>query len=83
MEDAITKRITVVDRRRRPVTHNPRRRGRPATGQTPVRSVRIGPIWDEAKAIAKANNETISSVIERKLTEYVKNARTEENGEPT
>ncbi len=30
----------------------PRRRGRPPTGVTPKRNVRIGPIWDRAEEMA-------------------------------
>lgn len=48
-----------------------RRPGRPATGKTPVRSIRIGDVWDQAKVIAEQRGETITSVIERALTEYV------------
>jgi hypothetical protein len=37
------------------------------------RQVRVPKIlWDEAKATADANDETISEVVRRALTEYVK-----------
>ena len=48
-----------------------RRPGRPATGKTPTRSMRLGPIFDQAKAKAHANGETITAVVERLLTQYV------------
>lgn len=50
----------------------PRRRpGRPATGKTPSRSMRLGPVYDQAKAKAEANGETITAVVKRLLTEYI------------
>jgi hypothetical protein len=48
-----------------------RRPGRPATGKTPTRSMRLGPVYDQAKAKAEANGETITAVVERLLTQYV------------
>ena len=54
----------------------PRKPGRPATGKTPTRSVRIGGIWDRARAIAEQRNETITDVIERALEDYVMDATT-------
>lgn len=36
------------------------------------RQVRVpGKLWDTAKAVAEGNDETISDVIRRALTEYV------------
>jgi hypothetical protein len=49
----------------------PRRRGRPATGTNPVRSMRIGAIFDEARRIAESHGESITVLVERLLTEYV------------
>lgn len=53
-----------------------RRRGRPATGVTPKRNLRIGAVWDEAEEIASARGEKISDVvrpiIERGLKRYIK-----------
>lgn len=49
----------------------PRRPGRPATGQVPVRTVRIGPVWDQAHEIAKARGERFSDVVETALARYV------------
>lgn len=48
-----------------------RRPGRPATGVTPTRSVRVGDVWDQAATVAKARGESLAKVIERALTEYV------------
>jgi hypothetical protein len=45
--------------------------GRPATGQVPVRTVRVGPIWDEAHEIAKGRGEKFSDVIDSLLKRYV------------
>jgi hypothetical protein len=41
--------------------------GRPATGQVPGRSIRIGPTWDEAKAAAEADGEKFAAFVERAL----------------
>lgn len=59
--------------------------GRPATGQTPVRSVRIAdPTWNEAKDNAAAEGLTISDVIARLLDRYnaaeARKRRTASNG---
>ena len=58
-----------------PMTSDPpkRRPGRPATGKTPSRHVRVGPAWDQAKAIAKQHGETISAVVNRALNDYIRN----------
>lgn len=48
-----------------------RRPGRPATGKTPTRSMRLGPVYDLAKARAERRGETITAVVERLLTEYI------------
>jgi hypothetical protein len=45
--------------------------GRPATGQTPVRTVRIGPVWDEALAIAKERGDRMPVIIEAALRRYI------------
>ncbi|MDP9799333.1 hypothetical protein J2S43_007845 [Catenuloplanes nepalensis] len=44
-----------------------KRAGRPATGQTPVRTVRLGAIWDEASELATANGEKMTALVERAL----------------
>jgi len=48
-----------------------RRPGRPRTGVTPNRTLRVGPVWDAAAAIAAERGETITSVITRALERYV------------
>lgn len=46
--------------------------GRPKTGRTPIRTVRIpDPIWNAAAALAEARGESVSTVIRRGLLEYV------------
>jgi hypothetical protein len=45
--------------------------GRPATGQTPVRSVRVPDgTWNDAKTNAEAEGASISDVIVRLLERY-------------
>jgi hypothetical protein len=56
-------------------------RGRPATGVTPKRNVRIGVVWDEAEAIAKARGEKMTDVIKQALANYVRRNRTALNPE--
>jgi len=55
----------------------PRRPGRPATGQTPTRSIRIGDVWDDARRVAGQRGETITDVITSALEEYVMSTTTE------
>lgn len=45
--------------------------GRPATGQVPVRTVRIGSAWDEAKALAEQRGEKFSDVLDGLLKRWV------------
>lgn len=52
-----------------------RRPGRPATGKTPVRSFRMGEVYDLAKAKAEAGGEDIKDVIERLLARYIAEGR--------
>lgn len=47
------------------------RRGRPPTGVTPKRNIRIGPVWDQAAEIASARGETMTAVVEAALRRYV------------
>jgi hypothetical protein len=47
-----------------------RKPGRPATGKTPTRSMRLGDSYDRAKTKAEANGETITAVVDRLLGEY-------------
>jgi hypothetical protein len=48
-----------------------RRPGRPATGVTPKRNIRVGQVWDDAAAIAAQRGETMTAVVERALRSYV------------
>lgn len=45
----------------------PKRRGRPATGQTPKRNVRIGQVWDDGEELAHALGMTMTAYVERAL----------------
>lgn len=59
-------------------TTEPKRgRGRPATGVTPKRNIRIGQVWDDAAAIAAARGETMTAVVERGLERYIQRHRHE------
>jgi hypothetical protein len=45
---------------------------RPATGQTPVRNIRVpGHLWQAAKAKAKAEGRTMTDVIVAYLRRYI------------
>ena len=57
-----------------------RRPGRPATGKTPTRSMRLGPVFDEAKAKAERQGETITAVVERLLTHYIQDTEDTQEG---
>lgn len=46
--------------------------GVPNAEGTPRRSVRVGPLWDEAKAAAEYNGETLTQVINEFLEDYVR-----------
>lgn len=50
----------------------PKRVGRPATGQTPVRTLRSGAIWDQAKAIADRRGDKMVAIVEEALRRYIK-----------
>lgn len=45
--------------------------GRPATGHSPTRSMRIGQVWDDAKTIAEKRGDSLNGVITRALEMYV------------
>ena len=47
-----------------------RPRGRPATGETPKRNIRIGPIWDEVAGYAAEDGEKMTTLVERLLHAY-------------
>jgi len=53
----------------------PKRRGRPATGQTPKRNIRIGTVWDDAEKIAVKRGEKMTQVVEAELRRYVQRHR--------
>jgi len=48
----------------------PRRRGRPATGITPKRNIRIGATWDRAEEAAKTHGyRSMTAFVEEALLE--------------
>lgn len=53
----------------------PKRRGRPATGQTTKRNVRIGAAWDRAAELAKQLGITETAYVEQAIIR--ENARVE------
>lgn len=49
-----------------------KKRGRPATGETPNRTVRVSdPLWTAAKNKAEEEGKTVSDVVNTCLTKYV------------
>lgn len=56
-------------------TEPKRGRGRPATGVTPKRNIRVGDVWDQAAELAEADNETMTSLVTRLLHRYVDGKR--------
>jgi hypothetical protein len=44
---------------------------RPKTGETKVRHLRVGPVWEEAMAKAQAEGRTLTDVIVTHLNRYV------------
>ena len=55
------------------MTDTPRRPGRPATGRTPARSIRIpDDVWQAAKDAAEARGETVTDAVVRFLRRYGK-----------
>lgn len=55
-----------------------RRPGRPATGQTRNRSMRLGDVYDEAQKIAAARGDRLSKIVEDALAAYVAQHRTQQ-----
>lgn len=53
----------------------PRRRGRPATGVTPKRNVRMGETWTRGEELAGQLGLSMTAYVEQALSE--KNARVE------
>lgn len=48
------------------------KRGRPATGETPKRTVRVpDAVWDEAKQKAEAEGKNVSDVVNDCLRRYI------------
>lgn len=57
------------------MTEEKRGRGRPATGVTKKRDVRVGPVWDEAAGYAAEDGENMPALLTRLLGEYVAKKR--------
>lgn len=53
-----------------------RRPGRPATGETPTRSLRVPAVYDLAKELAGQAGTTITAVVTRALEEFVMEQQT-------
>jgi hypothetical protein len=52
----------------------PRKGGRPkgsATGQTKLRTLRIGPLWDRGQTMAKARGLSMTTLVEEALRREV------------
>lgn len=50
-----------------------KKRGRPATGQTKIRGVRVpDAVWQEAKEKAEAEGKTVSDVVNDCLRRYLR-----------
>ncbi len=47
-----------------------RKPGRPATGVTPKRNIRVGEIWDRCEELAAADGETMTKLVTRLLVRY-------------
>lgn len=47
------------------------RRGRPPTGVTPKRYLRVGALWDEATNLARERGETMTALVTRALEREV------------
>jgi hypothetical protein len=52
-----------------------RPRGRPATGITPKRNIRVGDVWDKAAELAKEDDENMAQLVTRLLARYVNEKR--------
>lgn len=58
--------------------------GRPATGKTPVRNVRVPDgLWNAAKAKAEQEGRTITDVIVSALHRYVSGRTPQKSGDNT
>lgn len=56
-------------------TEPKRRVGRPATGVTPKRNIRVGEVWDQAAELASEDGETMTAVVTHLLHGYVEAKR--------
>lgn len=69
--------ITVIHLRAMESKTDKPKRGRPYTGGSdPVRTIRVGPVWVEAKEIARARGVPFATVVTELLTRYVARNRT-------
>jgi hypothetical protein len=60
------------------VSEEKKPRGRPATGITPKRYLRAGPIWDEATALAEQRGETMTAFVLRAIEHEMARVRREQ-----
>jgi hypothetical protein len=51
--------------------------GRPATGQTPMRKLRAGAVWDEATVLAKGRKETTTAFVIRAIEREIARVKRE------
>jgi hypothetical protein len=52
-----------------------KRRGRPPTGETPKRYLRMGPLWEEASQLAASRGETMTALVTRAVEREVRRIR--------
>ena len=55
-----------------------RPRGRPATGVTPKRNIRVGDVWDQAEEYAKTDGENMAQLVTHLLHGYVAHKKAEQ-----
>lgn len=56
-----------------------KRRGRPPTGETPKRYLRVGQLWEEAATLAAQRGETMTALVIRALEREVRRLRRSAN----
>lgn len=49
-----------------------------SAGETPLRSFRAGPEWDEAQRIAKDRGDNLSLILRDRLRQYIEDHQEEE-----
>lgn len=49
-----------------------RPRGRPRTGVTPKRNIRVGQVWDDAAAVAAAKGLTMTALVTELLETFMR-----------